>query len=227
MNDAQPPLPPLPRRLLDTVFSPGKMVAEVAANPKWLGALIVSAVLITLSTALIPPDILAELQRRAALERGIDMPALTGRALTIIRVFAIVGPLVGFALIALLMSGIYTVIFAFVLGDEGTFRQYLAVMVHASFIPALVTLPLTPIRIAMRDPQLTLSIGSFLVFLKAGYLLNVFRLLDLMQIWSAIIVAMGAHAIDKRRSVGSAAAILLTLSLLVALVFARFLPTGQ
>ena len=178
------PLPPLPRRLLDTFFSPGKMVTEVAANPKWLGALLVSIALVTLSTALIPPDVLAEIQRRAALERGIDMPELNARALTIIRVFSIVGPMVGFAFLALLMSGIYTVIFAFVLGDEGTFKQYLAIFAHASFVSALMTLPLTPLRIMNRDPQLNLSLASFLVFMKPGYLLNVFRLLDLTQIWA-------------------------------------------
>jgi len=217
-------LPPLPRRLLDTIFSPGKMVAEVAEHPRWLGALLVSIVLVTLSTALIPPEILAEVQRRAALERGIEMPEMSDRVLTVIRIFSIVGPLLGFALIAFLMSGIYTLIFAFVLGDEGTFKQYLAIFAHASFVSAVMTLPLTPLRIATRNPQFNLSVGSFFVFLEPGYLLNVLRLLDLTQIWAALIVALGAHAIDPRRSFGSAAAILLCLTLAVALVFARFLP---
>ncbi len=216
---------PLPRRLLDTVFSPGKMVAEVAEHPRWLGALLVSIVLVTASTALIPPEILAEVQRRAALERGVEMPELSDRVLTVIRIFSIVGPLLGFTVVAFLMSGIYTVIFAFVLGDEGAFNQYLAIFAHASFVSAAMTLPLTPLRIATRNPQFNLSVGSFFVFLEPGYVLNVLRMLDLTQIWAALIVAMGAHAIDRRRSFGSAAAILLSLTLIVALVLGRLLPT--
>jgi Yip1 domain len=217
---------PLPRRLFDTFFSPGKMATEVAANPRWLGALLVAIVLVTTATALIPPDILAEFQRRAALERGVTMPELTDRALSIIRIFSIVGPMVAFALIALVMAGVYTIVFAFVLGDEGTYKQYLAIYAHASFIPAVLAVLLTPVRISLRDPQFSLSVGSFLVFLEPGYLLNVFRQLDLMQIWAFVVAALGVHAIDRRRSVGGALAILLVLMLLRALIFARFLPTG-
>ncbi|HUP52914.1 MAG TPA: hypothetical protein VM198_10585 [Longimicrobiales bacterium] len=50
-------------------------------------------------------------------------------------------------------------------------------------------------------------------------------MMDLTQIWSTLVVALGVHAIDPRRSFGNAAAILLGILLTFALVVGRFLPT--
>ncbi len=218
-------LPALPRRLLDTFFSPGKMAEAVARDPKWLGALVVSMVLVAVSTALIPPEMMAEVQRRAALARGATPPPMTERTLQFIRWLSIGGSAMAIAMISVLMSGIYTLIFVFVLGDEGRFKQYFGIFTHAMFIPTLLSLPLVPLRIQTGDPQFTLSLGSFLVFLEPGYLLNVFRFLDLVQLWSTAVIAFGAHAIDRRRSFGSALTIMMFVTLAFALIFANFLPT--
>lgn len=223
--DDAPSGPPLHRRLLDTFFSPGKMAEDVARDPKWIGALLVSVALIALSSALIPPELFAEIQRRTLLERGITPPPTTETTLRMIRIFSVAGGAIAIALISFVMTGIYTAVFVFVLGDEGRYRQYLSVFAHSTFIPALLSLPLVPLRISTGDPQFTLSVGSFLVFLEPGYVLNVFRLLDLTQLWSAAVMALGAHAIDRRRGVGSAFAILFGFTLAVALVIAIFLPT--
>ena len=121
-----------------------------------------------------------------------------------------------------LFAGVYNVVFAFVLGDEGSYKQYLAVVSHAWFIPALFALLLVPLKISSGDAQLTLNLGLFMPFLPEGYFQNLFRFLDLTQIWSVLVIAQGAHVIDRRRSFGSAAAILLVLLLLMAAVIARF-----
>jgi hypothetical protein len=216
--------PPLARRLLDVFFSPAKVTAVLAKDPRWVGALLVSLVLVALATWLVPAEILVEAQRRVALDRGVDPPPLTDRTLQLIRVGSIIGAPVMVALLLFAFAGIYTVIFAFVLGDEGKFKQYLAVLAHASFIPSLLALPLVPLRISTGDPQLSLNLSSLLPFLSSGYLLNVLRLMDLTQIWSSLVVAVGAHQVDRRRSFMSAAAILIGLQLAVALVFAALIP---
>ena len=220
------PLPALPRRLFDTFFSPSKMAREVAHEPKWFAALLVSAVLVGLSTGLIPPELMAEVQRRTLMSRGMTPPPTTPETLQLIRWFSIGGASVAILLVGFLMSGIYTLVFAFILGDEGRYRQYLAIFAHAMIIPALLSLALVPLRIQTRDPQFALSVGSFLgAFLEPGYLLNVFRFMDLTQLWSTAVIAFGAHAIDRRRSFGSALTIMLCVTLAFALIFANFLPT--
>ncbi len=197
----------------------------MAENPKWLGALLVSAVVVAISAWLMPFELFTQLQRQAALESGANAPELPDAALRWLRIaipiFGALSVLLGTCLVALL----YTVLFQFILGDEGTYRQYLAVLAHASFITASIGLLLTPLRIQTGDLQLTLSIANFLVFLPEGYVLNVFRVIGLTQIWSMLIVAQGVHAIDPRRTFKSAATILFVILVARALVFGRFLPT--
>lgn len=216
-------LPSLPMRLVQVFLSPGALTEKLAEQPKWLGAMLVSAVVIGVSMTLIPPDVFMEAQRQAALERGVDMqqmPEAMMRAMRfIIPGFAVLSTVV----FSFLFAGLYTLAFAFVLGDEGRFKQYLAVLTHSWFIAALFALALTPLRISTGNPQFTLNLASFLVFLPEGYLLNVFTALDISQIWSTLVFAQGAHAIDPRRSLGSATAIGMTILVAFAMIAANFL----
>ena len=138
------------------------------------------------------------------------------------RVFIPLSTMLSTVVFSFVFAGLYTLIFAFILGDEGSFKQYLAALSHAWFIAAFLGLLITPLKIAAGDPQLTLNLGLFMPFLPEGYIQNLFRLLDITQIWSTLVIAQGAHAIDSRRSFGSAAAILLTITLLFIGVVARF-----
>lgn len=222
-QESAPALPALPTRLLWVLFSPGRLMERLAERPVWLTALVVSALLIGVSVALTPPEIMMEAQRQAALERGMEMPAMEEETLRFLRVFLSLASVVSTMVVSVLFAGFCTVVFAFLLGDEGRFVQYLAAVAHAWFIPALFVLILTPLRIATEDPQYRLSLASFFFFLPDGYLYNVFRALDLTQIWSTLVVAQGAHAIDDRRGFGGAAGITLGALLLLALVVARFM----
>lgn len=214
-------LPSLPARIVQVFVSPGRLVAEVAREPRWVGALLLGAVLVGLSVALIPTDILMEANRQAAMERGVEMPEMSARAARAMRIIIPVGTVVTTLLFTALFAGAYSVVFSFILGDEGRYTQYLAIVAHANFIPVLFGLLLTPLRISTGDPQLTLNLASFASFLPDGYVLSVLRYLDLTQIWSTLVIAQGAHAIDGRRTFGSAAMILLLGLLGIAMVIAR------
>lgn len=217
------PLPALPARLLAVFVSPGRLMEQLAANPRWIGALLVSAALVGISMSLIPAEVFLETQRQAAIERGAEFPALPDNAVRLMRIVIPVTTVISSLVFSFILAGICTVIFAFILGDEGRYTQYLAVITHAWFIASLFSLLLTPLRIYTGDPQFTLNLASFLFFLPDGYVLNVFRVLDLTQIWSTLVIAQGAHAIDRRRSFGSAATILLVILVLLALVVGRFM----
>lgn len=219
----QASLPALPARLAAVFFSPGRLMRQLTGTPAWLGALFVSAAVVGLSMLLIPAELFIEAQREAALERGVELPEMTERAMLAMRIVIPTTMVVVTLAMSFFFAGLYTVIFAFVLGDEGRYVQYLAAVTHAWFIAALFGLLVTPLRISTGDPQLTLNLGSFFFFLPDGYFLNVLRVLDLTQIWSTLVIAQGAHAIDRRRSFGSATAILLVILVGVALVVGRFM----
>lgn len=222
---AGPPLPGLPTRLVQVLFSPGKLTAALAHDPRWLGALLVSAVLVALQMGLIPPEVFAESQRQAALDAGrevVEMPEAAQAAMRIaIPLFSGLATLV----LPFVFAGLYAFVFSFLLGDEGRYGQYLAVVAHAWFIPALAGLLLTPLRISTGDPQLSLNLASFMLFLPDGYLLRALRFVDLTQIWSSLVVAQGAHAIDWRRGFPGAAGILIGIQLAFALLLAALLPS--
>lgn len=218
----QSEIPSLPSRLFNVFLSPGKVMEAVAKNPVWVGALLVGAVLVALQTALIPFDMIMETQRQAALEAGRDMPEIPETLMNIMRYVTPVFGMIGTFLMTVVFAGLYWLIFSFVLGDEGRYRQYLAIGAHALFVPALIGLALVPLKIMTGDAQATLNLGSFLFFLPDGYWSNVFRLMDLTGIWSALIIAQGAHSIDAKRSFGSAAAILIAIVFIVALIFGIF-----
>jgi hypothetical protein len=213
-------LPALPARLASVFHSPGRLVEAIAREPRWIGALLICALLVSISVALIPAEAMMEANRQAAIERGRELPEMGDRVLRVIRIVTPIMTFVATVIMTSLMAGLYTLLFAFVLGDEGRYVQYLAMVAHANFIAVVFGLLLTPLRISTGDPQLTLNLGTFMPFVPDGYGLRVLTYLDLPQLWSTLVVAQGAHAIDRRRSFGSAAAITLSVVLLFAMVIA-------
>ena len=218
-EQAETPLAPFHIRVVQTFFSPGAMAEGVAKHPAWVAALLTGMALVVASLALIPPEIWESFTREQMLARGQEVPPGFEAGIALIRISSVVFGAVGYAIFTFLLAGLATLVFAFLLGDEGRYRQYLAIMAHAWLIPALVGLLLTPLRIAGEDPQLTLNLGSFLFFLQDGYLARVAKMLDLSQLWAWLVVAQGAHAIHPRRSFGSAAAVLLAIFLVIAMLF--------
>jgi hypothetical protein len=225
MSELEHPLPPFHIRVLQTFVAPGKLAETLAHTPAWALALVVGGLLIVAQTVLIPPEVWDAMFRETLLQQGREMPEGFDAGGTIMRVSAVVGGTIMYFVITFLFAGIVTLGFAFLLGDEGRYKQYLASLTHAWLIPGLVGLALVPLRISEQNPQLTLNLGTFFYFLPDGYLQKVFTMLDLSQIWAWLVVAQGAHAIDRRRSVGSAAAVLILISVVMAMIFALFVPT--
>jgi hypothetical protein len=210
-------------RLLFVFVDPARVMRELAARPRWLGALLASAALGALALSLLPVELLLEANRQEALARGIEMPEISDRALTVMRVSMPIVAAVSTTLFVTVFALLYAVVFAFVLGDEGAYKHHLAVVAHAWFIPLAISLLLVPVRIAIGDLRFTLNAGAFFPFLGEGYFYNVLRALDLTQIWATLVIAQGVHAIDPRRSFRSAATVLTVFLLLWTLVIARFI----
>ncbi|MDH3272811.1 MAG: YIP1 family protein [Gemmatimonadota bacterium] len=223
MSDDRERLASLPVRLVQVFVSPGKLMDQLAREPRWLGAMLVSTVIVATSLAIIPVELMVEAQRAAMIERGQELPEMSERATQVMRAVVPIASGLATMLFSAVFAGVYMVIFAFFLGDEGRFVQYLAAVTHAWFIAALLGLLLTPLRISTGDPQYTLNLASFFFFLPDGYLYNVLRALDLTQIWSTLVIAQGAHAIDRRRSFKSAATIMLGILLMIALIVGSFM----
>lgn len=215
-------VPSFGRRLLWVFLAPGRLGDTFRSRPRWGDALLLGGVLIALSAALIPGDIWLEMIREQAAERGQPMPNGLAGAETIFRITSVLGGLLGWFVWAFFLAGLVTLFFAFILGDEGRYAHYLAVVSHGLLVSAVGGLLLVPLRIAERDPTLTLSVGTFALFLEEGYGLRVLKMLDLFGLWGYGVMAVMVSRLRPGKGMVLPAGFLFGLALALAFVFGLF-----
>jgi hypothetical protein len=219
-------LRPLPVRFVQVFFSPGELFSALREKPVWFGAMAVVAVLVGVGMALIPTEMWVEFSRNQMLEMGQEVPAGFEATGGIVRIISVVGAVIMTPVMMFVLAGIVTGIFSFLLGGEGSYKQYLSVVAHASIITGLSTLLLVPLKISQVDPTVTLSVGTFFSFLGEGYVFGALRLLDLFALWSYGVMAIGVTKMDPRRSFGFALTVFIGFALAFALIFALFGGAG-
>lgn len=219
------PLPPFYKRFIDVFFSPGRLMQALKEHPAWVSAMVAGAILATAMYVLIPADIWAEVQRQALLRSGRRVQEIPATAQAVTRWIRYISGFIGVPIAEFVFAGVVTLIFAFVMGDEGKYKQYLAVISHAWLITMTVELLLVPLKIHARNPTMTVSVGTFFFFLPSGYLLKALSLLALSKLWTSLVVAAGVHEIDPKRKFATAATVLIALNVAVAFITAIFTPS--
>lgn len=192
----------LHRRLVQTLVSPGELFRALAARPVALGALLLGAVLVALGNLAIPLELLEAATREQLLEAGRDVPMDPAAMARIGKVASVLGALIAWPLLAVVAAGIYALVFLFLFGYRGSYREYLAVTAHAFLIPALAALVLVPLRIAAEDPTFSLSMANFFFFLEEGFATRFLGFLDLFSLWSYVLIGVGAAVVDGSRGIG-------------------------
>lgn len=213
------------QRFVGVFVSPGKTFEWLAKEPRWVGALVLAAVFAVVSQILIPADLMEATMRTTMIEQGQDMTdEQIERFVGISRMFGPVFGVIAVGLITLLAAGLVTGLFAFLMGDNGTFKQYFSATAHAFLISGLGTLVVTPLRVISRDLQLVVGPGSVLGgMLGDGYLSNFFRFIDVFMIWALAVLAIGVTKIDPKRDFATAFAGLMAVYLIVMAGVAVFL----
>jgi hypothetical protein len=218
-----PSIPSLPVRFGQVFFSPGQLFEALREKPAWVGALLVSALLIGGSTLLIPVDMLIDAAREQIISQGGEVPPGFENMGAIFRVTGTLFPVIAVFIMAFIWAAVCTFVFNFIFGGEAKYTQYLSVVSHGMIIGAVGALALVPLKIAQGDPQLLLSIGTFAVFLEEGYLLNVLKMLDLFGLWGSTVMGIGVTKIAPRVSLVAALSFFYGLSVVIALIFASFM----
>jgi len=214
--------PSLPKRVMQVFFSPGELFTALRDKPVWFGALAVGALLIFLSTVFIPTDMWVEFTRAQMIESGQQVPPGFESGGPLIRIVSsFVGPIAFFGM-AFILTGVVTVFFSFLFGDDGRYVQYLSVWAHATLISAFGALLLFPLKLSQGDPSVTLSLGTFAFFLEEGYLYRVMKLIDLFGLWAFAVMAVGVTKIDPKRSFAFALTFFMAFALAFAFLFGIF-----
>ncbi len=206
-------------RYVRVFTSPDVLFQGLRTRPDWIGALLLGSCLVLAGTVLIPPELLLATMR----ERGQALPpALANQMAALIRYGGAVAAFVSWFIVISVFAGVVMGFFAFLLGHEGTYRQYLAVVAHAHLISATSGLLLLPLRIVGEDAQLLLSLGTFAVFLEPGYPLRFLGFLDLFGLWAWLLVGLGAARIGRKKSWIGASVIVMVIPVTMAAVIAIF-----
>lgn len=220
-------IPPAPlgfgTRLGLLFSSPAKLGDEVREHPAWFGPLLLGLVLTLIGTAVIPAEVFVEANRAAAAGTGQELPAFMQGAF--FKYAALGGITIFWFVMNLITAGLVTLVFAFVMGDEGRFKQYLAAAAWASVIAGAAALVLSPLRVITRDPQLSLGLGTFAeLVMDGGYPLRLAKMVDFFSLWSWAVLGAVASRFDKQRSIGSGITVMLVIMLSILSVIAIFLP---
>lgn len=216
-----PPLPSLPVRLVQVIVAPARLFDALRERPVWFAALLVGALAVMAGIAVIPPEVWNEMVRAQMLDSGQEVPAEMANMGNIYRVGGAVAGLIFWFASAFVFSGILAGVFAFVLGDRISYRQMLSGYAHASLVAAFGSLLVAPLRVIQRDPQLTLSLGTFLSGVE-GYAGAFLGGLDLFGLWCYFLLGLAVTRFDSRRSLGVAVGITMGFFLAFVAIAAMF-----
>lgn len=136
--------------------------------------------------------------------------------------FAALGIFVMVPIASLVFTGLYWVAFNALLGGTATFKQVLAIVTHGQVITALGALVSAPIQYAQ---DVATAAGPFNLGVLApmldpdGFAAALLGMLNVFQIWSVIVTAIGLALLYHRKTRNVALA-LLTVHVLVMAAFA-------
>ena len=193
-------LPGLFGRYIRVFTAPDILFQGLRSRPDWAGAMFLGAGLVAAGTALIPPDLLLATFRETLQAQGEPVPPGLEDLGSVIGLGGAAAAFVFWPLATAFYAGLVMLFFAILLGHEGTYRQYLAVVAHAQLIAATSVILLAPLRIVMEDAQLLFSLGTFAIFLDPSYILRFLSSMDLFGLWAWVLVGLGAARIGRKKS---------------------------
>jgi hypothetical protein len=224
----------LPARFIGVITSPRDTFASVAASPKWLGMLALTAVIVAVFTAL---PLTTEAGRQSALDQQVAqmqsfgmtvsdqmyeqmeksagrMPYVTAASVLVVT-----------PIMAVIVTGILFAIFNAALGGEASFKQVLAIYAHAGAISALSTIFSGIINYFRGSMGSVANLGALLPMLPensfAGRLLG---MVDVFLIWYIVVLAIGLAVLYRRRTQPIAISLLsvyAVIAIVIALIKSR------
>jgi hypothetical protein len=205
---------PVPKSLLarfiGVITSPKETFVSIVANPKWLGMLALTTILVASFSAL---PMTTEAGRQAAIDQQVEtmksfgmevndqmyaqmekgskmMPYTTGGSVLFIS-----------PIIAVIIAGILFAIFNAALGGEATFKQVFTVLVHAGAVSALSTVFSGIVNYFRGGMGSAANLGALLPMLpEHSFAANLLGTIDVFLIWYVIVLAMGLGVLYKRRT---------------------------
>jgi len=217
-------------RILGVFYSPRATYAAVAAHPRWLGVLLVTATIVAGGYFVL---LSTEVGKQAAFDQQVQVIESFGVKLNDqayermeagierARYTTPIGQFIGIPIVLAVMAGILLGIFNALLGGDARYKQVYAVLAHSSLITALQTvfsIPLDYVRETLTSPTTLKVLAPFIDDATfAGRLLSS---IDLFQIWGTLSTAIGLAVLYKRRTTPIAVSLFVVYFVIVAAIAA-------
>ena len=219
-----PPRPAFFKRFGMVFFSPGTLFEQLAPNPAWFVMALVATLVGTAGWfALVPADALSASFMEQMRTGGTEMPpealaSMQSVPPSMLKFGAALGALVVGVVIPVAAAALSYVIFVFIRGDRGGFKQHLCVFAHGAIVWQFGSIVTAFVHGRHGRIAETLSLGDLFPFLPDGYVASVLGALEFFTIWYVVVAGIGLATLDKRRDAGSTVGILLGLLLVTALI---------
>jgi hypothetical protein len=225
----------LAARMAGVIFSPGDTFPAIVAQPRVLGVLVVTTILMA---AAVFGFLSTDVGMNASLDQQMRMmeslrfnfpdefyDQMEARA-PMARYYAAGGIVVTSPLICAVVAGIIILIFNVVLGGEATFKQAFAIVAHSQVllvVQQFFILPLNYVRETMSSAT-TLSVFAPMID-EMSFLGRLLGWIDLFWVWWIVNLAIGAAVLYKRKSAPIAWSLLgvyLVFALIIAAALTAF-----
>jgi hypothetical protein len=214
----------LAARFVGVIVAPRAAYESIVAHPKWFGMLALTTVVIAvLVGGFLSTKVGQDAWFEAAASRpGMGEQQLQGmeKIVPFVGYIAAASMLVMMPLTVVVLSGILFAIFNAALGGNATFKQVLAVVVHAGPIGVLAqlfTVPMNYARGTMTSAtNLYVLVQSFVdegTF--AGKLLG---MIDIFIVWQLIVLSIGLAVLYRRRTQPIATTLLILYAVIAVIV---------
>jgi len=222
-------------RYIGVIASPKATFQSVAASPKWLGMLVLTAVLVAFFTAL---PMTTDAGKQAALEQQVEQMKSFGFQVSdqayeqlekgLGRLpYTTAGSIIVFTpIIGLIFAGILFAIFNAALGGEASFKQVYATYMHSGVIGTLSAVLSGTVNYFSGRVGSVTNMGALLPMLsEKSFLAHLMGTIDIFIIWSVVVLAIGLGVLYKRRTQPIAIS-LLSIYAVIAIVIAVLKSRG-
>lgn len=197
-------------RFVGIITAPRATFASVVAHPKWLGMYLLTATIIAFGAAL---PMTTEAGKQAALDQQVSSMESLGfqvsdqmyeemRKRMSLAAYQTGGSIFIFGIVvSLVVAGILWAIFNAAMGGEATYKQILAVLIHAGVISALGQLFTGPINYFRGAVTSATSLGALLPMLDdQSFIGKLAGMLDIFVVWWLLVIAIGLGVLYRRKT---------------------------
>jgi len=195
------------QRVSGIIFSPGKVMADLAEKPRVLFPVILIALTVFLVFFIRMP-LYEEYLMQTVSESADYYESVTGQKMTpdMIRQSAKQGLVWGLAFMpvsSLVFWVVMTLVFFAVIkigGGQGKLKQYFSVVGYSYVIPALYYLLVLVVSFITNDLYIEVPMTSLANFLDSGLqgtaIYGIFKGIDVFSIWQYIVIAIGLFTVS-------------------------------